>query len=201
MAKPFFYRIDSADFFTLVNSFRTEKELGKFIKQFSCDLITKQGNSDYAKQIISEAIEYIGKKSKAGRDGGNQKASNARAVLGQCYDSASSKTVARNSTEAVKKEKNKPLSSTDEVFAKFWSIYPRKVARGAAEKAWAKIKQPAEILSQIEATLAWQITCDDWVKENGKFIPYPASYLNARRWMDEDPEPVWKSCLEGMVIR
>ena len=25
----------------------------------------------------------------------------------------------------------------------------------------------------------------DWNKENGKYIPYPATWLNGRRWEDE----------------
>ena len=29
---------------------------------------------------------------------------------------------------------------------------------------------------------------DDWTKENGKFIPYPATWLNGQRWLDTDTD-------------
>ena len=29
---------------------------------------------------------------------------------------------------------------------------------------------------------------DDWLKESGKYIPYPATWLNARGWEDEYKE-------------
>ena len=28
----------------------------------------------------------------------------------------------------------------------------------------------------------------DWLKENGKYIPFPATYLNGKRWEDERNE-------------
>jgi hypothetical protein len=31
-------------------------------------------------------------------------------------------------------------------------------------------------------------TQDDWIKDGGKFIPYPATWLNAKRWEDEETE-------------
>jgi hypothetical protein len=75
------------------------------------------------------------------------------------------------------------------VFEKFWAEYPRKVGKGAAEKAWAK---EARLLSDVQeaifAALEWQKEQEDWIKDNGKYIPYPATYLNQRRWTDERRE-------------
>lgn len=28
----------------------------------------------------------------------------------------------------------------------------------------------------------------DWLKDNGQYIPYPSTWLNQRRWEDEDIE-------------
>lgn len=106
MSKPFFYRIDAMDFFATVNSFQSEKELVRFVKQFAVDLITREAKTSYSEKVISEAIEYINKKKMAGSKGGKQKASSAKAVLKQCYDFANSKTVANSSTIAVHKDKN-----------------------------------------------------------------------------------------------
>lgn len=70
-------------------------------------------------------------------------------------------------------------------FDEFWKIYPKKVGKGAAEKAWNKIKSPVETLEKIKQTLLWQIKSTEWIKEEGQYIPMPASYLNQRRWEDE----------------
>ena len=34
---------------------------------------------------------------------------------------------------------------------------------------------------------------DQWKKDNGQFIPNPASWLNARRWEDEMPSVATQS--------
>jgi len=70
-------------------------------------------------------------------------------------------------------------------FARFWSVYPNKKAKGDAEKAWAKIKpdQPlAEII--VTAVMAHRLSAD-WKKDGGQFIPHPATWLNGKRWEDE----------------
>ena len=71
-------------------------------------------------------------------------------------------------------------------FAEFWSVYPKKKAKQDAIKAWDKIK-PDEALGKtiIKAVQAQKLT-QDWIKNGGAFIPYPATYLNGRRWEDEE---------------
>lgn len=71
-------------------------------------------------------------------------------------------------------------------FAEFWSVYPKKKAKQDAIKAWDKIK-PDEALGKaiIKAVEAQKLT-KDWKKDGGAFIPYPATYLNGRRWEDEE---------------
>jgi len=76
-------------------------------------------------------------------------------------------------------------------FAVFYGLYPRKMARKDAEKAWNKLTptEQAECLEAMPNYLKyWKI------KETAKdYIPYPASFLNAQRWTDEiDIEPLKK---------
>jgi len=76
-------------------------------------------------------------------------------------------------------------------FALFYGLYPRKMARKDAEKAWNKLTptEQAECLEAMPNYLKyWKI------KETAKdYIPYPASFLNAQRWTDEiDIEPLKK---------
>jgi hypothetical protein len=77
-------------------------------------------------------------------------------------------------------------------FDAFWKAYPKKVGKQAAEKAYQKIKNaPIDtILNAIEA----QKKSDQWKKQNGQFIPNPATWLNQGRWEDEvvDKEEIKK---------
>lgn len=86
------------------------------------------------------------------------------------------------------KEKNK-------AFEKFYELYPKKVARGDAEKAWKKIdpKLYDEILRAVET----QKKTNQLGNPEKKFIPYPASWLNSQRWKDE----VEKNALNGSTIK
>lgn len=110
MSKPFFYRINAADFFSVINSIKSDRERGRFVYQFAVDLVTQSGTSSYAKSVISEALKYIEKKREAGSKGGKQKASSAKAVLGQCHDFANSKTLASSSSSNSNKKDLKDLS-------------------------------------------------------------------------------------------
>ena len=77
-------------------------------------------------------------------------------------------------------------ASTTE-FDEFWKAYPRHVDKQKARKAWAKLRPPP--LKAILDALTWQRDLPDWRKEHGGFVPYPATYLNGRRWEDEPPKP------------
>lgn len=71
-----------------------------------------------------------------------------------------------------------------EQFEKFWERYPRKVAKKNAEKAWNKIKLTDELFESIMQALDRQRRSDQWTKDNGQFIPHPATWLNQERWND-----------------
>jgi hypothetical protein len=88
-------------------------------------------------------------------------------------------------------------------FVEFWKQYPRKVAKGAAIKAWPG----DDLLPVITLALDWQIK--RWT--DPQFIPHPATYLRQRRWEDEPgngittrldgrrdlPQPVHYGSLKG----
>jgi hypothetical protein len=71
-------------------------------------------------------------------------------------------------------------------FAEFWERYPRKVGKGAAQKAYAKAIAKAghdDLMFGLSQQMA-SLTAKD-----PQYIPHPATWLNAERWNDE-PEPV-----------
>ena len=70
-------------------------------------------------------------------------------------------------------------------FACFWSAYPRKRHKGAAWKAWRVLRPDAALVADILQALVLARESADWRREGGRFIPYPATWLNARGWEDE----------------
>ena len=70
-------------------------------------------------------------------------------------------------------------------FDRFWAAYPRKKAKGSAEKAFRAVK-PSELqVTEMVAAIGRATTSVDWRKDGGKFIPYPATWLRDKRWLDE----------------
>ena len=72
----------------------------------------------------------------------------------------------------------------DELFLRFWQAYPKKVAKDAARKAFAKRKPSEALLATMLAAIFAQKRVDSWTRENGRYIPNPASWLNGGRWED-----------------
>lgn len=70
-------------------------------------------------------------------------------------------------------------------FDAFWAAYPRKEAKKAAEKIWARLKPTPELLAQMLETLETQKNSAQWQRDGGQYIPHPSTWLNAGRWTDE----------------
>lgn len=90
-------------------------------------------------------------------------------------------------TDLPRTEKNTPQppkgESVSAGFAEFWALYPKKVGKDAAMSAW-KRKVKGDHMEVIDA-LKTQKTQEAWVKEGGRFVPNPATWLNQGRWKDE----------------
>lgn len=70
-----------------------------------------------------------------------------------------------------------------EMFVRFYTIYPRRIGKKAAEKAWAKaIKDGAEPELVIQAAQRYAASR---VGQDPKYTPHPATWLNQGRWEDE----------------
>lgn len=77
------------------------------------------------------------------------------------------------------------LNGLQESFEYFWQSYPKKTGKGAAEKAWRKIKPSAELAEMMNQKIAIQNQSSQWSENDGKFIPSPSKWLNEKRWEDE----------------
>ena len=78
-----------------------------------------------------------------------------------------------------------PLGQYPEDFLRFWAECPRKVGKGAALKAWAKLKPSASAASRITAAMVAQCASPDWLREGGRYVPHPSTWLN--EWRFDDP--------------
>lgn len=76
-------------------------------------------------------------------------------------------------------------SALDVRFAEFWKTYPKKVGKGAAEKSFKRIHPDEELLQAMILAVNKAKASQQWQKDNGQYIPNPATWLNQRRWEDE----------------
>ena len=72
-------------------------------------------------------------------------------------------------------------------FEEFWKSYPRRVGKQAAWKVWRTLKFDDQHIQRVIQAVETQKTWHAWTKDGGQFIPYPATWLNQRRWEDEPP--------------
>lgn len=84
-----------------------------------------------------------------------------------------------------RKEKEKNKKEYMLKFEKFWSEYPKKVGKPKAEAAFEKLNVDDMLLEKMLNAIKIAKNTEQWQNEKGKFIPYPASWLNGRRWEDE----------------
>jgi hypothetical protein len=74
-------------------------------------------------------------------------------------------------------------------FELFYEAYPRKQGRQAAIKAWDKLNPDTGTTAKIMRAIEVQKQSEQWRRENGRFIPCPATWLNGRRWEDQLTPP------------
>ena len=81
-------------------------------------------------------------------------------------------------------------AATPRGFDRFWAAYPRRVGKQDALKAWGQLNPDDALVDQIVAGVERWKTCDQWTKDGGSFICYPATFIRGRRWEEDDrPDP------------
>ena len=105
-----------------------------------------------------------------------------KAVAGKA-GSGGSALVSNQSKEVIS-----VVSNHIDRFEDFWQMWPRKKSKEDARKAWKKIKDQPATLLLIQQHLTALRDAGEW--RDKQFIPYPATYLNGKRWEDEvDNQP------------
>ncbi|MBQ1343454.1 MAG: hypothetical protein IIY40_04765 [Firmicutes bacterium] len=85
------------------------------------------------------------------------------------------------------KTKTKTLSpAARQRFGEFWDLYPRKSGMREAERAWADtVGEDEELYLTVMEALSKQVFWEQWQRDGGRFIPYPARWLEQRLWEDQ----------------
>lgn len=86
-------------------------------------------------------------------------------------------------SESESESESNTRKALESAFDAFWAVYPKKTGKEAARKAFKKIPKSAHslLVPAVEA----QKKSRQWMEENGRFIPNPATWLNQGRWEDE----------------
>jgi hypothetical protein len=134
--------------------------------------------------VFRTTIDRDNKKSAAysenGKKGGRGNKAN-ESELKQNKANESKMPNIRHRTKTQDKDKDKDKDNSASPFESFWAAYPRKVGKQAAKKAFSKVSVPVKTL--IDAVNS-QKNSEQWRKDNGQYIPNPATWLNQGRWDD-----------------
>ena len=148
---------------------RTDNE-----KTAVCLILSKffiKTDEGYRHKRCDEEIDKYHAKSDTARVNANKRwDSNAKAMQTHSKGNANHKPITNN---------QEPLTNKD--FERFYEAYPNKKSKPLALKAWLKHKPDIDVVIK---SLTMFKKCDQWTKDKGKFIPYPASWLNAEGWND-----------------
>ena len=85
----------------------------------------------------------------------------------------------------VDKEEDKEEEQYKEFF-RFCSTYPKKKAKEKALQSFRKLQIKNGLLEKILKAIDRQKHSDQCKKDNGQFIPFPATWINQKRWEDEE---------------
>lgn len=84
-------------------------------------------------------------------------------------------------------------------FERFWALYPKKVGKQIAMRAWVELAPDATLAAVIGASVvAWKGT-DAWQDQAGRFVPQPGRWLAERRWTDVPPKSEKELVAEKMA--
>lgn len=136
-----------------------------------------------------------------------------------CANLHESPQIAQNSQEGKGKEgkgkdqgkEGTAQSALEILFEEFWKVYPKKKSKGDALKAFATIepKPDEQLVATMIATIERAKTSEQWRSSGGQYIPYPATWLRDKGWLDEfecevvqeeKPKVLWKTDLNGQPI-
>ncbi|MBE6587704.1 MAG: hypothetical protein E7647_04730 [Ruminococcaceae bacterium] len=73
----------------------------------------------------------------------------------------------------------------EDSFMRFWRAYPNKSGRQQAQAAFERLAPDSALLTKMIEAVNAQKATDRWRRDEGRYIPYPAKWIDERRWEDE----------------
>jgi plasmid maintenance system killer protein len=140
-----------------------------------CELFETDGDFIWSKRVNRNFLrrkEISEKRSISGKLGAEKKWAMANAK----------QNLAKHGKEKEIKEKKNTYSAD---FLSFWNAYPKHKKRDDAYKAWKGLNGTRPSMDVLLKAIEEQKISDDWKKDNGQFIPYPATWLRSGSWADE----------------
>lgn len=86
----------------------------------------------------------------------------------------------REDKEIDKKQEKK--QKLEQMFEVFWGLYPKKINKRQCFTAFCNIKGLEKEFESIIKALKEDRSSEQWQRDNGKFIPYPLTWLHQERW-------------------
>ncbi len=129
--------------------------------------------------------EWRAKSAAGGRKSAELRQKHGSRVVEPPYQPKSNSSSSSSSSKREKKTSKNAQPGPDDRFDRFWKAYPQKKSKGYAQKAFLKLNPSEQLMDIMLDAIERAKTSRDWKKESGQFIPYPASWLNAKGWEDE----------------
>lgn len=150
----------------------------------------KYQNVEGMERIREQTRKRVAKHREKTRFSGNSEC-NVTVTLCNATDKEEEKEIEIDNIPPIVPQRDKPVekpetNSFSESFNDFWKAYPKKVSKANALKAWNKLKPNDDLVREILSALEKHKMSSQWQKDNGQFIPYPATWINGKRWEDDD---------------
>ena len=75
--------------------------------------------------------------------------------------------------------------SKNELFDMFWNAYPRKIGKQKCINWFIQHKVDTNLVNKMINAINNQKATEQWLKDAGRFIPHPYTWLNRGGWDDE----------------
>lgn len=158
-----------------------------------------QGRLSDERKFVSDQSKKQSQNSKA-RWLKDKETGHATAMPNRCQTDAPTPTPTPTPIKESKESNGQILFKSDpsgqDDFINFWKIYPRKVSKADAEKAFKKALATATSVLILEKTKKY---AESVAGKDQKYIPHASTWLNGRRWEDEPVALSQKSDYVGMV--
>lgn len=137
--------------------------------------------ADHVTGSVTDHVTATNRKGKGEREGKGEGYNSARASRGDGQNVIPLSPASRRKGDAA----NDAGAPADE-FPAWYQVYPRHVARPAAEKAYRAARKEASAETLMQGAQAMRRAVEGG--RDIKFVPYPATWLNQKRWLDDDAD-------------